>query len=129
MEVRRRVALAQRAVATLASVLKEPKSTLVRDAAIQRFEYSFEAVWKATQRYLRDVEGVEAASPAAAIRKALAVGLLDEPAARLALEMVGDRNLTVHTYNEPLAEEIFGRLPRYATLLSSWADALAGSAD
>ena len=112
-------------MATLSSVLGEPKTSLVRDAAIQRFEYSFEAVWKATQRYLRDVEGVEAASPAAAIRKALAVGLLDEPSARLALEMVGDRNLTVHTYNELLAEEIFGRLPRYSKLLSSWADALA----
>ena len=128
MEVKRRVVLAQRAVATLASVLKEPRSTLVRDAAIQRFEYSFEAVWKATQRYLRDVEGVEVGSPAAAIRKAHAVGLLNEPSARLALEMVGDRNLTVHTYNEPLAEEIFGRLPRYSTLLSAWAGALAAKA-
>ncbi|HET7292885.1 MAG TPA: HI0074 family nucleotidyltransferase substrate-binding subunit [Vicinamibacteria bacterium] len=125
MEVKRRAALARRAVATLASVLQEPKSALVRDAAIQRFEYSFEAVWKATQRYLRDVEGVDVASPVAAIRKASAVGLLDEAAARLALEMVGDRNLTVHTYNEPLAEEIFGRLPRYVKLLVSWSDALA----
>jgi nucleotidyltransferase substrate binding protein (TIGR01987 family) len=128
VEVKRRVALAQRAVTTLESVLHEPKSELVRDAAIQRFECSFEAVWKATQRYLRDIEGVEAASPAAAIRAAHAIGLLDEPSARLALEMLGDRNLTVHTYNEALAEEIFARLPRYAALLASWFAALAARA-
>lgn len=123
-EVTRRTALARCAVGTLAEVLREPKTPVVRDAAIQRFEYSFEATWKAAQRYLRDREGLDAPSPAAAIRGAHAVGLLAESDARVALEMVGDRNLTVHTYNAPLAEQIFARLPRYATLLDAWLTAL-----
>jgi hypothetical protein len=38
--------------------------------------------------------------------------------------MVQDRNLTVHTYNERLAEEIFAKLPRYLELLASSVDAL-----
>jgi nucleotidyltransferase substrate binding protein (TIGR01987 family) len=124
LDLRRRLALSRRAIATLREVLAEPKSAVVRDAAIQRFEYSFEATWKACQRWLRDNEGLEAASPAAAIRSSHAVAVLDEPSARLALEMVGDRNLTVHTYNEDLAERIFERLPRYAALLQSWLEAL-----
>ena len=41
------------------------------------------------------------------------MGLLDEAAARLGLEMVRDRNLTVHTYNERLADEIHARLQAY----------------
>ena len=123
-EVTRRVALARQALATLAEALDQPKSALARDAGIQRFEYSFEATWKATQRFLREAEGVEAASPAAAIRSAHAVGLVDEPRARLALDMLRDRNLTAHTYNEALAKEIFARLPSYARLLGDWIQAL-----
>jgi nucleotidyltransferase substrate binding protein (TIGR01987 family) len=101
-----------------------PKTDIVRDAAKQRFEYSFETTWKAAQHYLTSREGLEVRSPSAAIRSSHAVGLLDEAAARTALEMVQDRNLTVHTYNERLAEEIFARLPTYGELLTRWLDAL-----
>ena len=97
-----------------------------RDAAIQRFEYSFEAVWKTAQRYLYDIEGVEVASPKAVIRASFAAGLLDEQATRLALEMVDDRNLTSHTYNEGLAELIFSRLNKYTRLMNSWIASMAG---
>ncbi|WP_245606076.1 nucleotidyltransferase substrate binding protein [Thermus amyloliquefaciens] len=36
---------------------------------------------------------------------------------RLALTMADDRNLTVHTYNEALAQAIFARLGGYAQLM------------
>ena len=36
--------------------------------------------------------------------------------------MVDDRNLTVHTYNEQLAEEISSRLSNHALLLQHWLD-------
>ena len=123
-ELKRRIALARRAHATLVSVLREPNSDIVRDAAIQRFEYSFETACKAVQRHLREKEGIEAASPAAAVRASHSLDLLDEAAARLALEMVGDRNLKVHTYNEALAARIFSALPRYAELLERWVSAI-----
>ena len=38
--------------------------------------------------------------------------------------MVQDRNLTVHTYHEPLAEQIHARLPDYSSLLVRWLGAL-----
>ncbi len=56
------------------------------------------------------------------------MALLDEAAARLGLEMVRDRNLTVHTYNEALAEEIHGRLKRYLPLMDTWLDAMERAA-
>ena len=34
--------------------------------------------------------------------------------------MVDDRNLTVHTYNEAVAEGIYQNLHRYADLLAHW---------
>lgn len=34
--------------------------------------------------------------------------------------MVADRNLTVHTYNEALANRIYDRLPGYAGLMGAW---------
>ena len=95
---------------------------IVRDVAIQRFEYSFEATWKAAQAYLSEVEGLGVASPRGTIRASLEVGVLDETATRLALKMVDDRNLSVHTYNEALAEAIFARLNEHARVMAVWLD-------
>jgi nucleotidyltransferase substrate binding protein (TIGR01987 family) len=95
-----------------------------RDAAIQRFEYTFEATWKACQRYLLLREGIDAGSPKTVIRAARDASLLDDTQTESALRMTDDRNLTVHTYNEALAAAIAGRLPDHARLLSAWLDAL-----
>ena len=127
-ELTRRLNLARRAVRTLDEVLKHPKTDIVRDAAIQRFEYSYETAWKAAQCFLRERHGLETNSPTAAIRSSHAVRLLDEAGARLALQMVQDRNLTVHTYNEKLAEDIFAKLAGYAALLTAWLGAMEAAA-
>jgi nucleotidyltransferase substrate binding protein (TIGR01987 family) len=97
----------------------------VRDAAIQRFEYTFEAVWKAGQAYLREVEGLVVGSPKGVVRLSLQVGILGEEDARLALAMADDRNLTVHAYNEAIAEAIAQRLAGYARLTDRWLQAIA----
>lgn len=77
-------------------------------------------MWKAAQRYLDIREGLNAGSPKAAIRMCREVGLLDDEQAARALEMMDDRNLTVHTYNERVAQHIYANLPRYAALLGQW---------
>jgi hypothetical protein len=46
--VKERLQIARKALNTLRELTDKPKlSTVERDAAIQRFEYTFEAVWKA----------------------------------------------------------------------------------
>jgi nucleotidyltransferase substrate binding protein (TIGR01987 family) len=95
-----------------------------RDAAIQRFEYTCEAVWKAAQRYLQEVEGISVGSPKGSIRSSREVGLLTDEQTVIGLEMIDDRNLTVHTYNEAVAEDIHGSLPAYADFLSAWLTAM-----
>ena len=71
--LRQRLSVARQAVATLRELaVRTAPSKIERDAAIQRFEYSFEATWKAAQRFLSVVEGVEAGSPKSAIVVAVA---------------------------------------------------------
>jgi nucleotidyltransferase substrate binding protein (TIGR01987 family) len=127
--LRERLTLARQAVATLREVaLLGAPNPVQRDAAIQRFEYSFEATWKAAQRLLRVVEGMEVGSPKAAIRASRETGLLDVALAEQALTMADDRNLTAHTYNEALARAIFGRLPGHLEVLERWLAALESRA-
>lgn len=122
---RERLAVARQALGTLQTLLAQSDpSDVVRDAAIQRFEYSFEAAWKAAQTYWAEVEGLAVASPRAAIRGSFQVGVLDEKGTSAALAMVDDRNLTVHTYNEALARAIFARLGGHARVLAAWLGAL-----
>ena len=92
---RQRLQIARKALQTLSALMHVEKTDVVRDAAIQRFEYSFEAVWKAAQRFLVDMEGIQAGSPKRVIRESRWVELFDEAATRRALAMTDDRNLTV----------------------------------
>lgn len=125
-----RLGVARQALATLAEVARLAQPTAIeRDAAIQRFEYTFEATWKSLQQYLRDVEKLQAGSPRAVIRGARRAGLVDDAQARLALAMCDDRNLTVHTYNEALARAIYGRLGAYVDVLGAVLDAMGQGAD
>jgi nucleotidyltransferase substrate binding protein (TIGR01987 family) len=115
-----RLDTAKRALATLREALREPKTAMNRDASIQRFEYSYETVWKAAQLYLSAFENVDAGSPTAVARASFRTALLTEDEARAALAMARDRNLTVHTYNEELPEQIYSRLPAHAALMELW---------
>lgn len=123
--LRLRLTLARRTRDRLAELAHRPSvSEIERDAAIQRFEYAFEAGWKAAQLTLEEREGILTASPKSAIRSSVQLGLLSEPDGRLALQMADDRNLTVHTYNEELARRIFAQLSEYASVLERWIGAL-----
>jgi nucleotidyltransferase substrate binding protein (TIGR01987 family) len=124
--VKRRLEMAERALATLAEVVAiEKPSAIERDAAIQRFEYTVEACWKAAQAVLSERYGVALASPKPVVRACAQNSLLTEEAARAALAMMDDRNLTSHTYNEEVAAAIHSRLPGHTALLRLWLSALA----
>jgi len=120
----RKLADAGRALRTLEEVLGEPVSTISRDAAIQRFEYTVEVLWKSLQLFLREYEGVDCYSPKACLREAGRVGLLNQDDTVAALEMIDERNLTSHTYQEALAERIYRNLPRHAALMRRLLDTM-----
>ena len=110
------------ALARLHDALSQPKSEWTRDAAIQRFEFTFELAWKTLSRFA-EREGMQCASPRQALKAALHVGWIeDEPGW---LDMLNDRNRTTHTYREATAEEIYSRLKEYADRLTRLQQRLA----
>jgi nucleotidyltransferase substrate binding protein (TIGR01987 family) len=128
--LKERLHVARNALGTFEALATlEHPSQVERDAAIQRFEYTFEACWKAAQRYLLLMEGVSVGSPKACVRAARDVGLLSDDQVMIGLEMADDRNLTVHTYNRAVAEQIYRNLHRYADLLAHWLRAMQAKAD
>jgi len=102
---------------TLEQIVAEPFNVIVRDAAIQRFEYSFEVVWKLLKVYLNVVEGVVCNSPKRCFREGYALELLSEQDTQTLLLMTEDRNLTAHTYVEGVADTIYGRLSSYSEVM------------
>ena len=105
------------ALSTLVEVLMMEWSRVVRDAAIQRFEYCFELVWKLIKRRLK-LDGIEVNSPRQAIRHAFENGYIED--ADFWFELLEDRNLTTHTYNADIADKVYEsarRLPDAARAL------------
>ena len=86
---------------------------ILRDAMIQRFEYSTEAFWKFLKAYLLAEHNLPANSPREVIRTGLRAKLYSEEISKELLQMLDDRNLTCYTYVEELAETIAGRIPEY----------------
>ncbi|MGA9405711.1 MAG: HI0074 family nucleotidyltransferase substrate-binding subunit [Bacteroidota bacterium] len=108
---------AVRALNSMKDIQLSGFSEITRDAAIQRFEYTVEALWKYLQLYLREEEGIDSYSPKSCFREAKNAGLVDEDESVQALEMVDDRNLTSHTYHEDVAQKIYEKLPMYVALM------------
>lgn len=107
----------QRALTTLDEAVSMPFSVIVRDASIQRFEYSFESLWKLLKAYLEQHEGIVCNSPKRCFREAFQVALLSVEETETCLVMTDDRNLTSHTYIEAVAEAIYRKLPTYLAVM------------
>lgn len=99
-----------KATQTLQEALKQAKTQLERDGAIQRFEFTYELLWKTLKRILA-VKGVHENNPHDVFRTAAKNGLIDNP--RFWFETVRKRNLVTHTYNQARADEIFNFLPEF----------------
>ncbi|MBI2097522.1 MAG: nucleotidyltransferase substrate binding protein [Candidatus Vogelbacteria bacterium] len=100
----------QKAVARLDEVLREPKSDIVRDSAIQRFEITFELAWKTIKAYLEEYQKVRCASPRSCFRELFNQGVIDYNDHWL--KLADWRNATAHMYNESLADELYQELPK-----------------
>ncbi len=85
----------------------------MRDATIQRFEFTFEAMWKFLQAQLR-WEGRPCASPRGCLMEAVQHGWIPPEEEETFMQMLRYRNLTVHTYNEALAQAVYAFIREHA---------------
>lgn len=99
----------EKAVGRLAEALDLPKTTIVRDSAVKRFELAFDLAWKTIKAQLETL-GISCASPKGCFEEAYRQGLIEYQ--NVWLEMLEHRLETVHTYNEDTAERIFSALPK-----------------
>ncbi|MBM3834397.1 MAG: nucleotidyltransferase [Verrucomicrobia bacterium] len=113
----------QRAADRLREAVAQPESGLVRDAVIQRFEFTFELVWKCLKLYL-ERQGLECGGPRSTLKKAFAEGLIrSHEEADVWLQLLEDRNLTSHAYDEALAQRIYENIVKdYVTVLGAMAE-------
>jgi len=101
----------EHAAKQLAKALNEPESEFIRDASIQRFEFTYELLWKTIKVFLEEMHGVRTVSPRQVFKEAFALELIDNE--EMFLEMIEARNLLSHTYNENQASEIYRKLPSF----------------
>lgn len=98
-------------------------NTLFRDGLIQRFEFCIELAWKASRWYMIELGFVDLNSPKQVMRQALSCGLIEN--GDVWINILNDRNLTSHMYNEDMATEIYNRiLEKYIVCLEDLAKKL-----
>ena len=94
---------------------------IVIDATIQRFEFTYELSWKLMKAYLEYTGNLEGSNPRAAIQESFREGIITE--GEIWLQMLQDRNLTSHTYDESTAIKIYNNINNeYAKLFEQLLD-------
>lgn len=94
----------EKAYKKLQQALNELPNEYIQDSVIQRFEFTFELLWKTLKLYL-DIEGLQEQTPRQVLKRSFEIGLIED--IDLFLDMMDIRNLTSHTYNEDLAWEVY----------------------
>ena len=96
-----------KALLRLKEGLLESGYALSLDGTLQRFEFTFETSWKAMKKFLL-VEGFDCASPRDCLKKAFQSGYIKNE--KIWLDMIKDRNLSSHIYDEKDAKAIYDRV-------------------
>ena len=111
----------EKSIKRFEEILQAKKTVANRDSAIKRFEFISELAWKCVQRFLRNQE-ILCRSPKECFKEAFKFGLVEDDPRWI--EMLEDRNLTVHTYDEKTADNVYNRLSKYLGLFNSLRESL-----
>lgn len=102
----------RRAFASLAAAVglarARPLSDLEKQGLIQAFEFTHELAWNVMRDYFAYQGNTAITGSRDAVREAFSKGLLDDGEGWM--EMLQSRNLTSHTYNQLVADEIAERI-------------------
>ncbi|MCX6274356.1 MAG: HI0074 family nucleotidyltransferase substrate-binding subunit [Bacteroidetes bacterium] len=96
------------ALKRLEEVLQIPADDIIRDSAIQRFEFTIELAWKCIKLFLEEKKGIVCLAPKDCLRLAFQHGLIDYD--EFWLDMIDMRNMTAHSYDEQISKEIYSEL-------------------
>ncbi|OQX21202.1 MAG: nucleotidyltransferase [Desulfobacteraceae bacterium IS3] len=109
-----------KAVAQLTKFIEKGElNEFEKQGLIQAFEYSYELAWNTIKDYFEDQGETDIHGSRDAFRLAFRRGLIEQ--GQTWMNMIKSRALTVHTYNEEVAEEIAAAIvsiyyPEFVTL-------------
>ncbi len=86
----------------MAGIAKDPQNHLYQIAFIGAFQFTFELAWKTMKDYL-SYSGVQASLPREVIKQAFHFQLIKN--GQIWIDMLEDRNLMAHVYQEQAAKE------------------------
>ena len=92
------------AVKRLGEACEQPLNSFIRDSVIQRFEFCWELGWKMLKLRLEEL-GVDVLNPRDTFKEALQKGLIHDGVQWTEAQRY--RNLTTHTYDEAIANEVY----------------------
>jgi len=103
--------------------IKQAKDELDKDGVIQRFEFTFELLWKALKIYL-EYQGIIVKTPRESFMEAFRINIISDE--KIFLDMLEDRNNTSHIYDKKTSEKIFNRIKNiYASKIAKIIDILS----
>ena len=89
--------------------IEQARDELEKDGVIQRFEFTFELLWKALKIYLEH-QGIIVKTPRDSFVEAFRIDLFDDE--KIFLDMLEDRNSTSHIYDKETSKKIFNRIKK-----------------
>ena len=107
----------EKALQALEQIVNKPMETDRSniDASIQRFEFSIELFWKVLKKIIES-QGGKASFPKEVFGQAYEAELIDDE--KMWLQMLNDRNQTLHTYDEELANRIYENIKSYSPFMT-----------
>ena len=97
----------EKAYTRLSEAAKMANEELERDGTIQRFEFTFELLWK-TIKIILNNNGIKAQTPRDCLKEAFRLEWLKDE--KVFLDMMEDRNKTSHVYDESTSAQIFNNI-------------------
>ncbi|NPA41704.1 MAG: DUF86 domain-containing protein [Aquificae bacterium] len=82
---------------------------VLTEVVVKRFEYTFEALWKASKEFLKS-RGVDCYSPRSCFGGLIKEGIASEEMEALLKELIEIRNELVHVYDEERAKHLYERI-------------------
>ena len=102
------------ALARLKEALAQPENSFLRDASIQRFEFTYELAWKAIKLWL-ETKDIFVLNAKDTLQAAVEQNLLVDGNGWSALHRM--RNLTSHTYDEAQAIKVYTFIKQEGVIL------------
>lgn len=97
----------EKALERLKEAVEIAEDELDKDGVIQRFEFTIELLWK-TLKAILEYKGIECYSPRNCIKESFKANIINDD--EIILDMIEDRNLSSHIYDENVSNEIFERI-------------------